>query len=77
MNKKNCRNIRGLQGVTYFGQTYSIPLMGFFSVSLSLYANFGPNRYHYPAYCTKAVTNHPLSRLQSSARGPVLSLPRS
>ena len=35
------------------------------------------NRYVYPACSTKEATNHPLSRLQGSVRGPVLSPTRS
>jgi hypothetical protein len=39
--------------------------------------NSGPKRYHYPVCYAQVATQHPLSRFQSSARGPVVSLPRS
>jgi hypothetical protein len=34
------------------------------------------NRYVYPSYHMEVINYHPLSKLQSLARGPLLSLPR-
>jgi hypothetical protein len=36
-----------------------------------------PKRYQYPTYHTEAIAKHPLSRLRSPVRGPVLSPERS
>ena len=63
-----------------FGNTPSSESIdGFLLVSTNLppKMNSGPQRYHYPVCYTRAATQHPLSRFQSSARGPALSLPRS
>ena len=63
-----------------FKYTSPVSLFGDFksvSTSLSLLENSAPDRYIYAAYHTKVVTNHPLSRLQSSVRGPLLSPTRS
>jgi len=48
----------------YFGYKTTNPIYGLFSAYLSLLANFLPNRYNYPAYHTKVITHHPLSRLK-------------
>jgi len=47
------------------------------STILSPMANSESKRYHYPVCHTSVATHHPLSRFQSSARGPGLSLTRS
>ena len=47
------------------------------STNLSPKMNSEPKRYQYPVCHTRVATQHPLSRFQSSARGPVVSLPRS
>ena len=57
--------------------TCASPLRAFDRRGPHFLANFAPNRYVYPAYHKGVVTNHPLSRLQSSVRGPVLSPTRS
>ena len=63
--------------MAYFEHTSPKPIMGLCSASLSLQKNNVSNRYIYPAYHTTVVANHPLSRLHSSVRGPILSRPRS
>jgi hypothetical protein len=45
------------------------------SAALSLITNHVPFSYVYPAHHTMAVTNHPLSRLQSSVRDPFHKFP--
>ena len=47
------------------------------STNLSPITNPESKRYHYPVCHTPVVTHHPLSRFQSSARGPGLSRTRS
>ena len=47
------------------------------STNLSPMTNSESKRYHYPVCHTVVATDHPLSRFQSSARGPELSPTRS
>jgi hypothetical protein len=47
------------------------------STNLSPITNSESQRYHYPVCHTLVATQHPLSRFQSPARGPALSLTRS
>ena len=47
------------------------------STNLSPMTNSESQRYHYPVCHTPVATHHPLSRFQSSARGPGLSPTRS
>jgi hypothetical protein len=47
------------------------------STNLSPMTNSESKRYHYPICHTAVATHHPLSRFQSSARGPGLSPTRS
>jgi hypothetical protein len=47
------------------------------STDLSPITNSESKRYHYPVCHTVVATYHPLSRFQSSAKGPGLSLTRS
>jgi hypothetical protein len=47
------------------------------STNLSPTTNSESQRYHYPVCHTLVATQHPLSRFQSSARGPALSRTRS
>jgi len=61
---QNVKRKSGLWGKPCFDITLLSPFMGFFSAYLSLLANFLPNRYNYPAYHTKVITHHPLSRLK-------------
>ncbi len=47
------------------------------STNLSPMTNSESKRYRYPVCHTLVATQHPLSRFQSPARGPALSLTRS
>ena len=49
----------------------------FVSTNLSPITNFESQRYHYSVCHIPVATQHPLSRFQSSARGPALSPTRS
>ena len=74
-----CKNNK-LQNLSHFGNT---PALEFFykftfsSTNLSPITNSESKRYHYPVCHTPVATHHPLSRFQSSARGPGLSPTRS
>ena len=49
----------------------------FYSADLSPKMSSILNRYVYSACCISAITDHPLSKLSNSTRGPGLSRPRS
>jgi hypothetical protein len=65
---------RGLENTLPSKSHYGFALN---STNLSLRTNFRPKRYQYPVCHMSVATQHPLSRFQSSARGPVLSPTRS
>jgi len=75
------RKISKLQNGSDFENTSSLEsLRGFYdfvSTNLSPMMNSESKRYQYPVCDTPVATQHPLSRFQSSARGPGLSPTRS
>ena len=74
-----CRNSK-LQNRPDFGNTLPFESDCEFalnSTNLSPITNSESQRYQYPVCHTLVTTQHPLSRFQSSARGPGLSLTRS
>jgi len=69
-----------LENPSGFGNTLpveSYDRFAFNSTNLSPMTNSESQRYQYPVCHTLMTTQHPLSRFQSSARGPVLSHTRS
>jgi len=74
-----CKNNK-LQNRSHFGNTSPFEFFykfTFSSTNLSPITNSESKRYHYPVCHTPVATYHPLSRFQSSARGPALSPSRS
>jgi hypothetical protein len=74
-----CKNSK-LQDRSNLGNTPTLEFFckfAFSSTNLSPITNSESQRYHYPVCHTLVATQHPLSRFQSPARGPVLSLTRS
>jgi len=69
-----------LENPSGFGNTLpveSYDRFAFNSTNLSPMTNSESQRYQYPVCHTLVTTQHPLSRFQSSARGPALSRTRS
>ncbi len=66
-----------LKSILFFEYTDPIIFSVSFSADPSLLMSSTLNRYVYPVCRILAATDHPLSKLLSSARGPVLSRPRS
>ncbi len=63
-------NIIYLKPKAFFRRTASVFLTVIYSAVLSLNMSSILNRYVYSAYRVSPITDHPLSKLWSSARGP-------